>query len=233
MPADIAYLGKLGATAYRFSVSWSRILPQCSGAVNPLGIAFYNNMINEIIANGAIPILTMYHWDTPQACHDQYNSWTSEKIVADFTNYGDVLFKNFGDRVKYFLTLNEPSAECGFGYGQKFWPPGMNGGDALRYQCVHWTNLAHGSVVQLARKKYAALNLKFGMPIIIAYGEPLNNTDPNDIAAANRMMDIQVQWNWGPLTTGKMLFIQVITQLFSKRTHRLARCFRFILLHKN
>ena len=72
MKSDIAFLGQLKATAYRFSVSWPRILPQCSGPVNPQGVLFYNNMINEIIGQGALPVLTMYHWDTPQACEGTF-----------------------------------------------------------------------------------------------------------------------------------------------------------------
>lgn len=130
MKDDIAYLGKFKATAYRFSVSWPRLLPNCNGVVNEAGVKFYSDMIDEIIKNGALPVLTMYHWDTPQACEDQYGSWTNERIIADFVNYADLLFSRFGDRVQYFLTMNEPSAECGWGYGQNFWPPGQNKGDA-------------------------------------------------------------------------------------------------------
>jgi beta-glucosidase/6-phospho-beta-glucosidase/beta-galactosidase len=113
MKEDISYLGKMKVTAYRFSVSWSRILPDCSGSVNEEGIKFYSEMIDEIIANGATPILTMYHWDTPQACHDKYGSWGNLKgdIVKDFVNYADILFKNYGDRVNTFLTFNEPESE--------------------------------------------------------------------------------------------------------------------------
>lgn len=124
MKEDIALLGTLGATAYRFSVSWPRILPDCSGTVNQKGIDFYNDMIDEIIKIGATPILTMFHWDTPQACHDQYGSWMNRKIIQDFTNYADVLFQHFGDRVQYYLTMNEPAAICGWGFASNFWPPG-------------------------------------------------------------------------------------------------------------
>ncbi|KAI8899868.1 glycosyl hydrolase family protein [Globomyces pollinis-pini] len=201
MKEDIGYLGQLGATAYRFSVAWSRILPDCSGKVNEAGIKFYSDMIDEIIRNGAMPILTMYHWDIPQSCHDQYQSWMNRKVIDDFTNYADVLFQNYGDRVQYFLTLNEPSAQCGFGYAQKFWPPGLGLGEPARYVCQHYVNLAHASVVQLARTKYKDRNFKFGMPLIATWGEPLTNTQA-DLDAQDRYMAFQTKWNWGPLIDG-------------------------------
>ncbi|KAJ2995989.1 hypothetical protein HDV02_000275, partial [Globomyces sp. JEL0801] len=177
MKEDIGYLGELGATAYRFSVSWPRILPDCTGKVNQAGVKFYSDMIDEIIKNGAVPVLTMYHWDLPQACHDRYQSWMSKDIVQDFTDYADVLFKNFGDRVQYFLTLNEPSAQC------------------------HHKNLAHASVVQHARKNYANKKFKFGMPLIVAWGEPLTNSQA-DLDAQDRFLTHQTKWNWGPLVDG-------------------------------
>ena len=86
---DIGYLGQLKATAYRFSISWPRIIPNCDGVVNEAGIMFYSDLIDEIIRNGALPVATLFHWDTPQACHDKYQSWLDKKIVDDFTNYAD------------------------------------------------------------------------------------------------------------------------------------------------
>jgi 6-phospho-beta-glucosidase len=110
MKDDISYLGQLGATAYRFSVSWPRIFPNCTGVPNEEGIKFYSDMIDEIIKNGATPVLTMFHWDTPQVCHDRYGSWSSDRIIGDFTGFADILFERFGNRVQQYLTVNEPSA---------------------------------------------------------------------------------------------------------------------------
>ncbi|KAI8607190.1 glycoside hydrolase superfamily, partial [Chytriomyces sp. MP71] len=87
---DIGYLGQLGATAYRFSVSWPRILPNCTGAVNEEGIAFYSNLIDEVRRNGAEPFLTMFHWDLPQACQDQFNGFQSDRIIDAFAEYASV-----------------------------------------------------------------------------------------------------------------------------------------------
>lgn len=113
MKSDIAIMKSLGTTIYRFSVSWPRILPNCNGQVNQAGLDFYSSMIDELLSAGIEPVLTMYHWDTPQACEDQYRSWSSDRIITDFTNYADILFQNYGERVKLWLTLNEPAAYCG------------------------------------------------------------------------------------------------------------------------
>jgi beta-glucosidase/6-phospho-beta-glucosidase/beta-galactosidase len=201
MKEDIEIMARLGATAYRFSVSWPRLLPNCSGTVNERGVQFYSDMIDELLKHRIKPVLTLYHWDVPQACHDQYGSWMNERIVQDFTNYADVIFDRFGDRLEYILTINEPSAHCGFAYEQAFWPPGINQGKRARYVCQHWSNLAHGSLVRLARTKYASRNLKFGMPLIVSWGIPFTNSTA-DVEATERFHGFQLDWNWGPLTVG-------------------------------
>jgi 6-phospho-beta-glucosidase len=93
--------------AYRFSVAWTRILPHGKGEVNEKGLQFYDNLINELVKHNIEPILTLYHWDLPQALQDEYGGWESRKIIEDFTNYSTILFKRFGDRVKYWVSLNE------------------------------------------------------------------------------------------------------------------------------
>lgn len=104
--------------------------------------------------------------------------------------------------MQYYLTINEPLAMCGYGYGQNYWPPGQNKGDSEgKYLCNHIVNFAHGSVVQMARKKYAGRDFKFGMPLIIAAGVPATNSQ-KDKDAAYVMMDQQAQTNWGPITSG-------------------------------
>jgi len=203
MKSDVKLMKDMGVTIYRFSVSWPRILPNCNGKVNAVGIAFYNSLINELLLAGIQPVLTMYHWDTPQACEDQYGSWSSDNIITDFTNYADVLFQNFGDRVKLWLTLNEPAAYCGRGFGPVndgwIWPPGKNGPIQAKYDCVGKVAIAHGSVVNLARSKYAKYNMKVSMPLIIAYYIPV---DAADAPAANQLTESQGDWLWGPLVTG-------------------------------
>ena len=202
MKEDVGIMRDLGATIYRFSVSWPRIFPNCNGQVNQAGINFYSNLIDELLASGIHPVLTMYHWDTPQACEDQYGSWSSDRIIADFTSYADVLFQNFGSRVKIWLTINEPGAYCGRAFAPQdayVWPPGKNGPIQAKYDCVGRMTLAHASVVNLARSKYSNQNMKFGVPHIITYYIPV---DTVDVESANQRTLSQADWIWAPLVTG-------------------------------
>ena len=96
-----------GLKAYRFSVAWTRIFPNGRGEVNQEGLAFYENLIDELIKNDIEPMLTLYHWDLPQALQDEYAGWESRQIIADFTNYAETLFQAFRGKVHYWISLNE------------------------------------------------------------------------------------------------------------------------------
>ncbi|KAJ3320026.1 hypothetical protein HDV06_005760 [Boothiomyces sp. JEL0866] len=200
MREDVSILSSLGATAYRFSISWPRLLPDCTGKVNENGIQFYSDLLDELSKHNITPVLTMFHWDTPQACHDKYHSWNDYQIVQDFTFYADVIFHYFSDRVQYYLTLNEPAAECGYGFGMDKWAPGFNGGEEAKYKCIHLSNLVHGSVVKLAKSKYRK-DLYFGMPLPITFGVPMTDSEL-DIQAADKFMFHQSDLHWGPLVNG-------------------------------
>ncbi|NLC41915.1 MAG: family 1 glycosylhydrolase, partial [Erysipelothrix sp.] len=106
---DIALMHEQGLRTYRFSISWPRILPQGRGEINQLGIDFYNNVINECLKYNIEPMVTIYHWDLPKTLQDEYDGWESRQIVEDFVEYARVCFENFGDRVKYWIVLNEPN----------------------------------------------------------------------------------------------------------------------------
>ena len=103
---DIALMAEMGFKSYRFSIAWTRILPQGTGEVNPKGIEFYNNLINECLKYNIEPIVTMFHFDMPAAL-DQRGSWSNRESIDWFVNFAKVMFENFGDRVKYWLTINE------------------------------------------------------------------------------------------------------------------------------
>ncbi|CAK0866596.1 unnamed protein product, partial [Prorocentrum cordatum] len=87
---DVALMKKLGLPAYRFSIAWSRLLPEGRGEVNPKGVEFYNNLINELIANKITPLVTIYHWDLPECLDKEYGGWLSPKIIDDFEYYSKV-----------------------------------------------------------------------------------------------------------------------------------------------
>ncbi|MCE0480948.1 hypothetical protein HAX54_038257 [Datura stramonium] len=165
---DIRMLKEVGLKAFRLSISWTRILPygKVSKGVNPEGIKFYNNVINELIANGITPFVTLFHWDTPQALEDEYGGFLSSKIAKDYGDYVDICFKEFGDRVKYWITLNEPLSYSMNGYTKGTFAPGRcsnyvgnctegNSGTEP-YIVAHNLLLAHATGVKVYREKYQA-----------------------------------------------------------------------------
>ena len=107
MREDVALMREMHLESYRFSVAWTRLLPNGVGEVNPAGIAFYNDLINELLQAGIKPMLTLYHWDLPQALQER-GGWLNPDSVQWFTQYAQTVFRAFGDRVKDFITFNEP-----------------------------------------------------------------------------------------------------------------------------
>lgn len=104
---DVRLAHEAGLKSYRFSIAWTRILPEGNGEVNPEGIKFYNDLISELVNYGIEPVVTIYHFDYPQGLVNQYGGWTNRKSIDDFVAYCRILFENYGDRVKYWLTINE------------------------------------------------------------------------------------------------------------------------------
>lgn len=147
---DIALMKECGLTSYRFSISWSRILPQGRGTVNSKGIQFYNNLINELCHNGIKPIVTLYHFDLPLCLQEEYHGWSSREILKDFEEFCSICFENFGDRVAYWLTINEHN-NCL--YMPKFVGGVEDGVDInhWRFKVNHHLALAHAIAVRTCR----------------------------------------------------------------------------------
>ena len=103
---DIALMAEMGFKTFRFSVAWSRILPEGTGAVNQEGIDFYNNVIDECLKYNIEPLVTMFHFDLPAAL-EKKGGWSRRESVDEFVNFAKILYENYGDRVKYWLTINE------------------------------------------------------------------------------------------------------------------------------
>lgn len=145
---DIALMKEQGLKSYRFSVSWPRILPNGSGEINKEGVDFYHNVIDELIEAGVEPILTIYHWDLPQALQEQYEGWEGRQVVEDFTEYCRVLFTEYGDKVKYWVTLNEQNVYTSLGYLFDLHPPKKKSMQAY-YVANHHSFLANASAIKL------------------------------------------------------------------------------------
>ena len=200
--------------SYRFSISWPRILPKgkLSGGVNQEGINYYNNLINELLANGVLPYVTLFHWDLPQALEDEYGGFLSSHIVDDFQDYADLCFKEFGDRVKFWTTLNEPWLFSQGGYATGATAPGRCtgpqclGGDAGTepYIVTHNQILAHAAAVHVYKTKYQAHQKgKIGITLVSNWFIPLAENSTSDIKAARRAIDFQYGWYMEPLTKGE------------------------------
>ncbi len=150
-PEDIALMRQLGVQAYRFSVAWPRVLPQGRGTANEAGLAFYDRLIDALLAAGIEPWLCLYHWDLPQAL-DDLGGWTTRDSVAWFADYAALVADRYGDRVKRFATFNEPSIFTLFGYGFGNNERDKAGFEAL-HRGIHHLNLSHGAAVDVIRAR--------------------------------------------------------------------------------
>ncbi|KAG8067883.1 hypothetical protein GUJ93_ZPchr0005g15047 [Zizania palustris] len=204
---DVKLMREMGLEAYRFTISWSRLIPSGRGAVNPKGLQFYNSMIDELVKAGIQIHVALYHLDLPQSLQDEYDGWISPRIVDDFTAYADVCFREFGDRVAQWTTVLEPNALAQHGYDQGDLPPnrcshpfGSNctaGGNSTvePYLFVHHSLLAHASAVRLYRDKYQAAHKGIiGVNMYSIWYYPFTDS-AQDIAATERAKAFMYGWD--------------------------------------
>ncbi len=151
---DVRLMAEMGLRTYRFSIAWTRIIPDGNGEVNPAGIAFYDRLIDACVKNGIVPMVTVYHWDLPQALEDLYGGWEDRRIVDDFERYARVLFEHYGDRVKYWIIMNEQNVFTSHGWQTGMHPPGKVNEEKLFYQVNHHAFLAHARSVLALKELY-------------------------------------------------------------------------------
>jgi beta-glucosidase len=197
---DIQLMKNMGVKAYRFSIAWSRVMPTGKDVVNEQGIKFYSDLIDELIKADIEPWVTLYHWDLPLALQLEDDGWLSDVIPDYFAAYSDLCFSRFGDRVKNWITLNEPWVVAILGYGQGVFAPGRVS-TSEPYQAAHQLILAHGKAVQVYREKYSHQNGKIGMSNNCDWREPLTNKQ-EDIDAAERALLFFVGWFADPIYKG-------------------------------
>eukprot|EP00775_Hariotina_reticulata_P002379 gene2379-2684_t len=153
---DVALMRAMGVKYYRMSFAWSRLFPNGKGKVNERGVAFYNRLINELIANRIMPVVTLYHWDLPLSLQIEEDGWLNPKIVDHFVKYAKLCFSRFGDRVKFWITVNEPWCAAVLGHdsgGQH--APGRTVDPAREvYKVAHHMLIAHGRTYQMYQRLF-------------------------------------------------------------------------------
>ncbi|KAL0862186.1 hypothetical protein Bca101_041304 [Brassica carinata] len=213
---DIKLIKEMNMDTFRFSISWSRILPsgKLSDGVNNEGIQFYKNLIDEILKNGIKPFVTIYHWDIPQALEDEYGGFLSPRIIDDFRNFARVCFQEFGDKVDMWITFNEPYIYSVAGYDK---------GNKAMGRCSKWVNslcvagdsstepyivshhllLAHAAAVEEFRNcDKISQDGKIGIVLSPFWVEPYDVDSHADKEAVERALDYYLGWHLDPLVFG-------------------------------
>ena len=147
---DVGIMSDLGLAAYRFSLAWSRILPQGTGRPNPHGLAFYDRLLDCLLERGIEPFVTLFHWDLPAAL-DERGGWLAVDMIDWFADYAQVAFRAFGDRVRHWTTINEPWVVCDAGFLHGVHPPGHKSPAKSAIAARHLL-LAHAAAVRVYRE---------------------------------------------------------------------------------
>ncbi|XP_031116011.1 beta-glucosidase 18-like isoform X1 [Ipomoea triloba] len=210
---DIDLMHDLGLDAYRFSISWTRILPKGRfGGVNQAGIEFYNKVIDNLLSKGIKPFVTIHHHDHPQELEDRYGGWLSSEMQEDFVYFAEICFESFGDRVKYWITINEPNLFADMAYERGWYPPAhcsppfgncsVGNSDVEPLIAMHNMLLAHGKAAKAYREQFQAKQGGLiGITAHMFMYEPLSN-DVHDQEAANRALAFTAAWTYDPLVFG-------------------------------
>jgi beta-glucosidase len=178
---DVDLIAGLGVGAYRFSIAWPRLFPNGRGAVERRGLAHYDRLIDSLLEHGVEPIVTLYHWDLPQALQDE-GGWVSRDTVDRFAEYASACYEAYGDRVSWWLTINEPWIVGLLGYLHGLHAPGFKGDVLGEATCFHHLLLAHGRAVQELRSSTSAA--KAGIALSLAPHYPFSD-DPADVEATH------------------------------------------------
>ncbi|KAK1140126.1 hypothetical protein N8T08_010882 [Aspergillus melleus] len=209
---DVALMKSYGVNAYRFSLSWSRILPLGGkdDPINEKGIQFYSDLIDELLKHGITPFVTLFHWDTPQALEDRYGGMLNqEKFIPDFVNYARLCFERLGSRVKHWITFNEPGVYTLAGYAAGVHAPARSSfrdrnaeGDSSTepFIVAHTELVTHGHVSRLYKQEFQ-LEQKgtIGITLHGNWSEPWDAEDPLDQEAAERAREFEIAWFADPL----------------------------------
>ncbi|MCI4393090.1 hypothetical protein PGIGA_G00153480 [Pangasianodon gigas] len=214
---DILLMKDLKLNHYRFSISWPRILPTGikSDKINEKGIQHYDSLINMLLENQITPIVTLYHWDLPQVLQEKYGGWQNSSMVNFFDDYANLCFERFGNRVKHWITFNNPWSIAVEGYEMGDHAPGLKLKGTGAYKAAHNIIKAHAKAwhtydIQWRSKQKGMV----GISLSTDWGEPVDITNQRDIEAADRYMQFYLGWFAAPLFSGD--YPQVMKEYIGK-----------------
>jgi len=196
---DVALLKNMRVNFYRFSISWPRIIPtgKLSDGINDMGVAYYNNLINALLAAGVAPMVCLYHMDLPQQLQGNGGGWLNPDIVQHFNDYADVCFRHFGDRVKYWITINEPGVVSWVGYGNGSFAPGER---SQEYRACHNLIKAHATAWHTYDNVYrSSQSGQISVGLNCDWKEPLDENNQSDVRAAERNLQFTLGWLAHPI----------------------------------
>ncbi len=224
---DVSLMKEIGLNGYRFSTAWTRILPEGRGKVNQKGLDFYDRLVDELLKNGIDPFVTLYHWDMPYAL-EQKGGFRNREIVQCFAEYADVLTRRLGDRVKNFMTLNEPQCQLNLGYKYGIHAPGNKLTEEECAECMPNMLLCHGVATDIIRK-----NVKDATVGFAACGEnffPVRN-DEKLVQKAyeynfGQTTPAALGWFTDPICLGRFpeVFLKKFPRAFEKVTQEDMKC---------
>jgi beta-glucosidase len=199
MPEDVSLIAGLGVDAYRFSVAWPRVQPGGRGPTNPRGVAFYDRLVDELLAKGLLPWVTLYHWDLPQELEDA-GGWPARDTAYRFADFAELTMDALGDRVRHWTTLNEPWCSAMLGYDQGLHAPGRKDFPSA-IGAVHHLLLGHGLAAQRLRAA-APGPIELGITLNLGNAYPASDS-PADLDAVRRADGLGTRLYLDPLVHGR------------------------------
>lgn len=198
---DVKLMADMGLQAYRFSISWPRIQPSGQGEPNPQGLRFYSTLIDTLLDHNIAPWATLYHWDLPLALQVEYDGWLNPQVAEFFADYAAICFNAFGDRIKHWLTLNEPWCSAVLGHGLGIHAPGRMSRDEP-YRAGHTLLRAHALAVERYRTQFQSHQKGLiALSNNCDWREPLTDSEA-DKQAAQRAVEFFLGWFADPVYKG-------------------------------